>query len=359
MPLHNKVPNVKRALQRHLIILVILSVGLNGCASSMERVASNGDLEAARSAIAKGGDVSSTWHTSPIHKAVAKGDIAMVRLLKENAASLNVCYLDTDYPGYWTVSQSNYYHDYLPPIGSAIARNDVSMVRVLTAMGAPLEQVCGMAMGGTYNFSAIMVAAEFGHKETVEFFLRYGSSPNRLMDGYTPLSIAAYRGHYDVARLLIKNGAFHTYSNQIPQPIEVAEDQGHDAIVNMLAVAGADWPERKDPYAGLKKFTDNLVTGVIIAGMAYILVEGTKSGAFGDAVGGAGYSSCKVYVTSYQSSADFLVYLTDYQSSERNEQIIEDCGLTNYASNADISVYLTNYQSSADIVIHRSDFPHR
>jgi len=325
----------------------------------MERVAGGGDLEAARSAIAKGGDVSSTWHTSPIHKAVAKGDIAMVRLLKENDAPLNVCYLDTDYPDYWTVSQSDYYHDYLPPIGSAIARNDLAMVRVLTTQGAPLEQVCRMAMGGTYNFSAIMVAAEFGHKEIVEFFLSYGSSPNRLMDGYTPLSIAAYRGYYDVAEFLIRNGAFHTYSNQIPQPVEVADKQGHDSIVNLLVSAGAIRPVRKDPYAGLKKVADGLVDGVILLGMAYILVEGVKSGAFGDSIGGAGYSSCKVYVTNYQSSADFLVFLTDYQSSERNEQIIEDCGLTSYASSADISVYLTNYQSSADIVIHHSDFPRR
>jgi len=359
MPLHIMVPNVNRALQRNLIILVISSVGLNGCASSMERVASNGDLEAARAAIAKGGDVSSTWHTSPIHKAVAKSDIAMVRLLKESAAPLNVCYLDTDYPDYWTVSQSNYYHDYLSPIGSAIARNDLAMVRVLTAMGAPLEQVCKMAMGGTYNFSAIMVAAEFGHKEIVEFFLRYGSSPNRLMDGYTPLSIAAYRGHYEVAELLLRNGAFHSYSDQILQPIEVADKQGHDSIVNLLVSAGAVRPVRKDPYAGLKKVADNLVAGVIVVGMAYIFVEGVKSGAFGDGVGNVGYSSCKVYVTNYQSSADFLVYLTNYQSAERNEQIIEDCGLTNYASSADMSVHITNYQSSADIIIHRTDFPRR
>jgi hypothetical protein len=325
----------------------------------MERVAAGGDLEAAKAALAKGGDVSSTWHTSPIHKAVASGDIPMVRLLKEHDAPLNVCYLDTDYPGYWTVSQSDYYHDYLPPIGSAIARNDLPMVRVLTTQGAPLEQVCEMSLGRTYNFSAIMVAAEFGYKEIVEFFLRYGSSPNRLMDGFTPLSIAAYRGHYDVARLLIKNGAFHTYSNQIPQPIEVAAEQGHENIVNMLAVAGAVRPERKDPYAGLNKVADYLVTGVIVVGAAYIIVEGAKSGAFGGAVGGSGYSSCKVYVTNYQSSADLLVYLTDYQSSERNEQIIEDCSLTNYSSSADVSVYITNYQSSADIVIHRSDFPKR
>jgi hypothetical protein len=334
-------------------------VCLAGCASSMERIASSGDLDAARAAIQKGGDLSSTWGTSPIHKAVAKGDVDMVRLFRDNGAPLNVCYLDTDYPGYWTVSQSDYFSDYLPPIGSAIARNDLPMVRELTLMGAPLEQQCVKAFGNTYNFSAIMVAAEYGHKEIVEFFLIHGSSVNRLMDNYTPLSIAAYRGHYDVALTLLRNGAFHTYSNQIPQPVEVADKEGHQDIVDLLVSAGAVRPVRKDPYAGLKTLADNLVAGAIIVGAAYILVEGVKSGAVGDAVGGGGYSGCKVYVTSYQSSADYAVYLTNYQSSERNERIIEGCRLTQYASSADVTVYLTNYQSSADIVIHRSDFPSR
>ena len=346
-----RVPNV--------LVVVILLACLAGCASSMERVAGSGDLDVARAAIERGGDLSSLWHTSPIHKAVANGDVDMVRLFRDNGAPLNVCYLDTDYPGYWTISQSDYHSDYLPPIGSAIARNDMPMVRELTLMGAPLEQQCTKAFGNTYNFSAIMVAAEFGHQEIVQFFLLHGSSPNRLMDSYTPLSIAAYRGHYDVAEILLRSGAFHSYSDQIPQPVDVADEEGHQDIVDLLVSAGAARPVRKDPYAGLKAVADNLVAGAIIAGAAYILVEGVKSGAFGDTVESGGYSGCKVYVTSYQSSADYVVYLTNYQSSERNERIIEGCSLTQYSSSADVTVYLTNYQSSADIVIHRSDFPNR
>lgn len=67
--------------------------------------------------------------------------------------------------------------------------------------------------------------------------------------------------------------------------------------------------------------------------------------------------SGKVSIVNYASQADYKVYFVDYQSKEKNADIIKGCKLVNYASQADIKVYIVNYESQADIKIMRKNFP--
>lgn len=120
-------------------VFILIFATLCGCATPLDRAISAGDLDAAKIAIDQGANVVSTYSVSPIHEAVHHGDVAMINLLRANGAQLDKCYLDTEYPGFWSLAQSDYYHDSLPPMGSAIARNDVKAVEALIDLGAPAE----------------------------------------------------------------------------------------------------------------------------------------------------------------------------------------------------------------------------
>ena len=65
----------------------------------------------------------------------------------------------------------------------------------------------------------------------------------------------------------------------------------------------------------------------------------------------------KIYITNYQSQADYKVFFVNYESQEKNAQIIKGCKLTNYQSQADCKVFIVNYESQADIKIMRKNFP--
>ena len=65
----------------------------------------------------------------------------------------------------------------------------------------------------------------------------------------------------------------------------------------------------------------------------------------------------RIYITKYQSEADYKVYLTDVLSEERYAEILEGCRLTPSLGEADIKVYITQYISDADIIITRRKFP--
>ena len=345
---------------RYIFPLLILSLMTTGCASRLERAISDGDLAAAQSALENGAALDAKWYYSPLHGAIENSDIAMLRLLHANGAPLNVCYLDTEHPEYWDLSKSDYFRDTMPPLGSAIARNDATIIDELINLGAPLDQQCQGPFGSSYRFSAILAAAEFGAARLVETLIARGVSPNRLENGLTPLSIAAHNGHVEVARVLLANGAFHTYSNQIRQPIEYALDSGHEDIVNLLVSSGAVRPSRKDYSKTLDTIADTLVDGVILVGTIALIAQGVKySGYASDGPNYGGYGTCRVYISSTRSNADYFVYLSSTKSNQRNHQLLRNCRLSSSRANATMKVYITSTRSNANIIIDRSDFPKR
>ena len=68
-------------------------------------------------------------------------------------------------------------------------------------------------------------------------------------------------------------------------------------------------------------------------------------------------AGCTVYLTDYESNADYVTYLTEYDAREKNAGIIKGCKLNEYEGSATYKIYLTEYESRAKIVIHRKNFP--
>ena len=67
--------------------------------------------------------------------------------------------------------------------------------------------------------------------------------------------------------------------------------------------------------------------------------------------------AAKVFIVNYESQADYKVYFVDYESQQKNYQIIAGGNLVNYESQADVKVFIVNYESQADICIMRKNFP--
>ena len=91
--------------------------------------------------------------------------------------------------------------------------------------------------------SALIRAAENGHKDTVQFLLDNGAEPNTVSkDGLTALHGAAFEGHEDVAKILIEGGAeANTASPKYGwTPLQYASRSGSKSVVKLLLDNGAE-----------------------------------------------------------------------------------------------------------------------
>ena len=67
--------------------------------------------------------------------------------------------------------------------------------------------------------------------------------------------------------------------------------------------------------------------------------------------------SAKIFIVKYESQADYKVYFVNYDSQQKNHQIIAGGKLVNYESQADCKVFIVKYESQATIKITRKNFP--
>jgi ankyrin repeat protein len=82
---------------------------------------------------------------------------------------------------------------------SALARSNVAMVRLLLSSGANPD---APQAGG---FTPLHAAAFHGSRELVDLLLAHGANPAReTPDGITPSRLAAERGHHDLAARLMQ-----------------------------------------------------------------------------------------------------------------------------------------------------------
>lgn len=68
-------------------------------------------------------------------------------------------------------------------------------------------------------------------------------------------------------------------------------------------------------------------------------------------------SKAKVFIVKYERQADHKVFFVDYDSQQKNQQIISPGELVDYESQADVKVFIVNYESQAGIKILRKNFP--
>ena len=121
----------------------------------------------------------------------------------------------------------------------AVKNGDVDRVRQLVAQGVPVDR----ARGGSYQQSALGVAAEFGQVNVAAVLLELGADKDleNNNNGVTPLQLASWKNHPAVIDLLLCAGVDveKTGAGQ-STPLGIAAFYGYTAIVEKLLRAGAD-----------------------------------------------------------------------------------------------------------------------
>ncbi|MFQ5868805.1 MAG: hypothetical protein ACE5JC_02760 [Candidatus Zixiibacteriota bacterium] len=68
-------------------------------------------------------------------------------------------------------------------------------------------------------------------------------------------------------------------------------------------------------------------------------------------------AKAKVFIVKYKHQADYKVFFADYESQQKNHQLIAGGKLVQYGHQADVKVFVVDYKHQADIWITRKNFP--
>ena len=134
---------------------------------------------------------------------------------------------------------------------------------------APLETIClcldrNIPIDFRFNNGAtpLVVAAEEGRFDVVEFFIESGANLNARNDhNYSALHWAAFHGHEDIVVLLLRNGADANIKDSTGStPLALAISRGHRLIAAELISCGAHLDKPKLIDIASKKGLTDIVT---------------------------------------------------------------------------------------------------
>jgi ankyrin repeat protein len=142
-----------------------------------------GDMSAVRAAAAEGSDFNRSFPDSDeslLTTAVAKGHLAMARLLLELGADPNIRETVT------------------PPLAAAAAKGSQELVTTLVTAGAAVD------VRDEDGWTPLMIAAAYGHVEVVRELLRQGANPKlKNRHGNSALTVAVDKKHVNIYELLM------------------------------------------------------------------------------------------------------------------------------------------------------------
>ncbi|XP_070570370.1 serine/threonine-protein phosphatase 6 regulatory ankyrin repeat subunit B-like isoform X2 [Ptychodera flava] len=153
---------------------------------------------------------------SPIHEAAERGDAAVIQVLLDNGADVNI---KTPEWGYTALHRAAQY-----------AHNEA--LDVLLRNNADTE-----ARDFKHGVTALHLAAVADHTETVDLLYKHDAfldAQDKL--GYSPLHRAAGNGHIRTVKLLLKHGADVEVINSIHEhtPLHVAIIHNHEEVAEEL-----------------------------------------------------------------------------------------------------------------------------
>jgi ankyrin repeat protein len=137
------------------------------------------------------------------------------------------------------------------PLRAAARAGDVEALRVLLAHGADVNAVSRTAYSGSAEASALMIAAQFGHRDCVELLLEKGADVRLESDFGNALHFAALTDRKDIGRLLVERGAnvnaigkrivsFRNDPGFTPLMYAAMSERNDPALVQLLIERGAN-----------------------------------------------------------------------------------------------------------------------
>lgn len=214
-----------------------------------------GYVDRVQQLILRGAGVDGKKGRTPLWIAVRNGRAAIVQLLLDNKAEIDIKGKD----GFTPLLYAVYYGNYAivetllqdsrgsqqletetggyTPLRLAIAKGQKRVMELLLERGASMDAVY------TDGYTPLSIAAYYGNHAIVETLLQdpgvsqHLEAKQRL--GRTPLALAASEGHEEVLRLLLTHGAsLDTIDNKGDNPLTVAVWKGYDNIVQILLEQG-------------------------------------------------------------------------------------------------------------------------
>lgn len=168
--------------------------------------------------------------TLPLEVAAHYGDNNLIKLFLDHGANINHAGVGGE-----------------TALHSATKMGHLDTVKLLLNNGADMNAICDKSIKSrTIEYSgrdihAIDLAAENGHNDLIEFFIKKGVKIDRIDNhGNTPLLLAANNGHAKTVELLIKKGLKVNWQNHLlDTPLHKAVKNGHNEVIKILLKNGA------------------------------------------------------------------------------------------------------------------------
>jgi ankyrin repeat protein len=190
-------------------------------------------------------------HTTPLHAAIAKGNLDVMMLLLEHGADVAAVKWAEHTPLYEAskrrrLDMMSLLLDHHADVNSlskggrsalcdASFEGDLEVARVLLQRGADAD------IGDNGDWTPLIAASRNGHPDVIRLLLQNGASvDSRNNPGRTALELASGDGNLDVVCLLLQNGAnVDSRSDGGWTPLAFASANGHLDIVRLLLQSGA------------------------------------------------------------------------------------------------------------------------
>jgi ankyrin repeat protein len=249
-----------RDLVEHLIATYPRDVNARGGhhATPLHTAVVKGNVDVMKLLLEHGAHVASVDRNecTPLYEASQRGRLDIVSLLLDHGADVNyqdkygwTALLEASFEGELEVAQILLQHgatadigntDGSTPLISASRHGHPDVVRLLLQSGATVD------LPDNNGLTPLMSASRYGHPDVVLSLLQSGAAVD-LQDnnGLTPLSAASRYGHQDVVHLLLQNGAnVGSRSNDGRDSLMLASVDGHLDVVCLLLKDGASVDSR-------------------------------------------------------------------------------------------------------------------
>jgi len=208
---------------KNLFFIFLAGIFLAGCATAqymdIHDAAIAGDVNAARSFLAKGADVNTRYlgGLTPLHQAASRGNVEMMKFLLENGANINIISVG------------------MTPLDIAIYNRHTDAVLFLIQRGADVNIVSTWK----HKFTALIYCSIYGNGTMARALLDAGADINaRDNKGLSAVDYAAQYKKLEVMAALSKAGAQVSYTGDSAKDIIMAALSADQEKVRSLLEAG-------------------------------------------------------------------------------------------------------------------------